>query len=1256
MSDGRSVEPGTREQMLSPGGPPGTMLAPAHTTSVTDALRLASPRHAARFHLLRAIGAGGCGVVYEAYDAEREARVALKTLAHLDADSLMRFKREFRALADVGHPNLVTLYELSSEGDEWFFTMELVEGVDFLRWVLAPGAHGPARLRGALHGLATGLVALHDAGKLHRDVKPSNAMVTPEGRVVLLDFGLVTELQGAGALRTMSRDVVGTPAYMAPEQLLGEESTPASDWYGVGVVLYEALTGELPFRGNVLELLTRKATDDAPDPRAVAPDAPEDLSELCVALLARRPDERPPGAEVLRRLGVVGVAKRRSTRRVAGSSGLIGRDAELAELNAAMTSLGAGGAQAVAVLGRSGMGKTALVRAFIERLQRHRDVVLLEGRCYQHESVPYKAVDAIVDALAHYLAALPTADAAALLPRDVHALVRLFPVLARVQAVLEAPSRGREPVDLQEARRRAFGAMRELLARLGDRRPIVVVIDDLQWGDTDSAALLAEVLRPPDAPAVLLVVSCRTENVADSALGRLLGHDGRGADREVSARTVNVGPLPDEGARALALSLLPAGAEPERERLAERIAREAGGSPFFIAELSRWTVGADADGRLDAPEHVSLDGFIQDRVARLPEDARRLLEAVAVAGVPMEESVAFRAAGLRPGELQPLVLLQREQLLAERPVRGGREVETYHDRIRESVVATIPGEALREHHRRIARALESAGHADEAMAMHFVEAGERELGARYVADAAERAAAALAFDHAARLYRVALDLASHDGARARALRVQLAHALANAGRGLDAARAYLAASGAAEGTEALDLRRRAAEQFVRCGYVAEGLAVGSEVLRALAMPPPTTRGGALASMLWRRARLRARGLGFTQRGAADVAANQLALVDTCAAVAVNLMPLDPIAATDYATRHLILALDAGEPERLARAMIPEVFYSAFQGTRTARRTARLVTFTRDVATRAGTPQALGYAELCTGGAAFLEGRFDDAIEPAGRAMALFRDHCTGRAWEVVTSELFVAWSLGLLGRIEEMTRHAEAAAADAESRGDIYATATNRFLLAYRARIAEDDPDEARRDIDRGMRGWPSEEFYFPHIHALYARAEAALYTGDARGAWETLATDWPRLERLQILRSQFLLHFHSEQRARVALALAARGEETERFLGLAEKDARRIARERTRWSLPQAELAYAGIAKLRGRTAESLEHVQRAVTGFDAAGMTLFAAAARFHHGTLRGGAEGDRERDTAQAALAAIGVRAPERYARLVAPGLGS
>ena len=266
------------------------------------------------FEVLAVLGEGAMGAVYRVRELASGRVLALKTAHNANAKSLKQFKQEFRVVADVVHPNLVSLGELVVDGSQWYFTMELIEGVDFLEYIwsefeqlhngkarpafvqpIKPSADSPRlsgeqlkRLRHALTQLAAGISALHAHGMLHRDIKPANVMVTTDSRLRLLDFGLV-ELQDetphAGRL-------AGTVAYMSPEQAARLPVDEASDWYAVGVMLYETLTGQFPINITDKDALEKKQQIDPPPPNTLVAGVPKDLNDLCMALLSRVPDER----------------------------------------------------------------------------------------------------------------------------------------------------------------------------------------------------------------------------------------------------------------------------------------------------------------------------------------------------------------------------------------------------------------------------------------------------------------------------------------------------------------------------------------------------------------------------------------------------------------------------------------------------------------------------------------------------------------------------------------------------------------------------------------------------------------------------------------------------------------------------------------------------------------------------------------------------------------------------------------------------
>jgi predicted ATPase len=466
-------------------------------------------------------------------------------------------------------------------------------------------------------------------------------------------------------------------------------------------------------------LVEKQQSEPAPA-RELIPAVPEDLSALCSGLLRKDPGARPSQDEIARILSAARAEHAEGRSSSTGPTSLfVGRQAHLAELGDAFAKTKEGRAVVVLVHGSSGVGKTALARRFLDGLRRDESAAVLSGRCYEQETVPYKALDSLVDALSHYLMRLPTAETESLLPRDVLALTRLFPVLRQVEAVALARRRVMAIPDSLEQRRRGFQALRELLGRLADRSPLVLFIDDLQWGDADSAALLIDLFRPPDPPPLLLIGCYRREDALDSPL--LKAFSLRPSVSEgLEVRELVVGELAPPEAEEMARSLL-ASSGTSRSLSAESIARESRGNPLFIDELARY-IGELAEplaGELVASEDVRLDDVIWARVSRLPAEARQLLETVAVAGQPLDRATARRAAGLRENDQPALAVLRTGRLL--RGTGGAREdqIEIYHDRIRQTVISHLTAQAREALHERLAFALETSSAPDpESLAIH----------------------------------------------------------------------------------------------------------------------------------------------------------------------------------------------------------------------------------------------------------------------------------------------------------------------------------------------------------------------------------------------------------------------------------------------------------------------------------------------------------------------------------------------------------
>jgi serine/threonine protein kinase len=1232
------------------------------------------------YDVVAELGQGGMGVVYKAIDRRRGQAVALKTLQGFSPSALLRFKKEFRTLAEVTHPNLVTLYEPISDGTHWYFTMELVEGVDFLRHVrggaissartlsdrlllgamrndegiadnsgrnYSLSAEQVSRLRAALRQLAEGIEALHTAGKLHRDIKPGNVLVTPQGRVVLLDFGLAADLGTLGRHESSRPHLAGTVPYMSPEQVACQPLSRASDWYSVGVMLFEALTGRRPFEGDLQTMMQTKRERDAPSPTSLVADLPTDLATLTEQLLRRDPESRPSGRDILQRLSGT---KDTLPAAPMTETPFLGRDRELAALREAFEDVRRGRTRTVLVHSPSGMGKSALVRHFLASAAAQEDVVVLVGRCYERESVPYKALDSLVDALSGYLRRLTDAEVQALLPRDASLLARVFPVLERVKAVAEAPRRAVDLPDAHELRHRAFAALRELLARLGDRRRLILFIDDLQWGDTDSGLLLADLVRPPDAPALLLIASYRREDRDTSPCVRaLLQSPDLAADR----RELAVDALDEVEARELARALLGPAAPAE---LVESIAHESGGNPLFVQELAH-PMRAVSGSELRAGGRISLDEMLWTRIERLPADERRLLEIVAIAGRPLAQTLARQAAELEADERPLVAHLRSVRLLRGTGSVESVEIETYHDRIRETVTAHLTPEMLTAHHGRLARVLEASGPFDaELLAFHLHQAGDRLRAGDCYARAAEQASQALAFDWAARLYRRSLELRTLHGEEERALRVHLAESLAHAGRGPEAAREYLHAAEGAGPDEALELRRRAALHLLTCGHYREGLDTLRPLLDAAGLRVPSSPSRALLSLLLLRLRLRLRGARFMLRRPQEIDPNDIRYIDLCRSVGVGLFPMDILVAWCFLTRGLLRALDAGDGPRIARGLALEAsFLVSGGGQRRARRAAQALEAADRLARAGDDPSAAGLVLLTRGMAAFSAGRWAEACALYDQSEAIFREHGIGAAFEINLARLYSLLALYYRGEIGEISRRGALLYQEARERDD-FLTVMLAGLVKLYGPLAEDDPDGVRRGLAEIVEHCPEEGVDLLRHNVRVWQLNLDLYCGDGAAALKRLGEPLAPMERVLVSRSRHLSIPWQYKRGCCFLAAAESSRARSSLLKSALRCARRLRSEELPWADGLADLLRAGAAACSGDRESAAAILRQVLATFDAAGMLLHAAVARRRLGECLAGADGRAMIEQADAVMRDHGIRNPLRLAALNAPGFAA
>jgi tetratricopeptide (TPR) repeat protein len=960
--------------------------------------------------------------------------------------------------------------------------------------------------------------------------------------------------------------------------------------------------------------------------------------------LRRDPEARPSGETVLRALGAADATE--EVRSQPQRAPFVGRLRELDQLKAAFADSRDGKPVTVLVHGESGVGKSALVRQFLDRLRGEvRGAVVLAGRCYERESVPYKALDGVIDSLARWMMRIPPVEAAGLLPLRANLLAQVFPVLQRVEVILKAPGSAPAPVDPVELRHRTFQALRELFVRASARHPLAIAIDDLQWADADSLALLSEILHPPDAPSLLLIGTLRPVEGAPNLAAlagevRQLPLDRLGPDESrqlvtLLAERTELGRLSADSTRA--------------------IADEARGHPLFIDELVRH---AAAEGEINIRrEKLHLEDALWSRIRRLEAPERRLLELVTVAGGPLPLAAAARA--FSDGEPDTATVTRLASLLRGanlvRSSRGADEaLEPYHDRVRASVREHLDDAALPEMHKRLALALEQSDADPETLSHHFHGAGDALRAAQYADLAAEQAARALAFERAVTLYRLALQL-DPDGQATRERQIGLGEALATLGRCGDAALCFLTAAKLARAVESLELQRRASEQLLISGHIDEGLVGIRTVLTHFDLKLAPTPRRALASLLARRAQLRLRGLGFKETPANEVPVSLLRRIDGCWSVAMGLGMVDTIRAADFQTRHLLYALSAGEPYRIARALAMEAAFMAATG-RNPARAEELLHIGRTLAEKTGLPHAIGMCELSDGVSSFLRGEWKRAHAACQRALEILRERCVNVPWELGTANQFSMLSLSRMGHIAEMSRLMPELRRSARERGNLYEAIVLRAGLMLLPSLAADDPAHTREDVQETFEKWSTQGFQMQHFWEVYSKAYIDLYQNDGRTALDRITARWPTLERSLILKTRYVRYEALNLRALASMATSTRlppgAEERDLLIKQAEKDTRELSHAAP-WAQAVAKLLEAGIAAVRGQTARAISLIDQAIPAFEAVDMYLYATVARRRRGELEGGPSGEALVAAADAWMAEQKIRAPRRMCALLAPG---
>lgn len=950
------------------------------------------------------------GVVYLGRDLRRDMDVAIKFRGITHHDATLWIKREFRSVASLRHPNLVELYELVAHEQSCYFTMEYLPGVDPREWVTKPTTAAipvidsnhttrsvvpiqeartevsltpvapPAvrtvpevdfgRVRTCLAQLAEGLAFLHSRGVIHRDVKPSNALVV-NGTVKLLDFGLALERRRAEEELARETRLVGTAAYLAPEYIEKLTVSPAMDIYALGVVAFELVTGAPPFGGTLHVLARSRQKLSLPRASSLNNKVPEDLDDLIDAMLTPDPLRRPTPLQIATRL-TGNLSTPRPVRRLAR---FVGRDTELGQLEARIGQTAAHG-RLVLVTGPSGVGKTALVEEALGRA-RDGDTISWRGRCHERERVPYRAFDFIIDDLATELA-----GNARLVSQLEHAgaLARVFPTLG---AVIESiigevpPAAG----DLRVERERALIAMCAVFRHALEAAPRgVVLIDDLQWADEDSLELLALLVERVGRP--LTIIATLSSEVGDLDRMRWV-LERLGAAAEV----IEVAPMqPHELVEVLA-DVAP---EAPTERLLAA-ARLAAGSPYLAELIGRELADTDIADPNDAEAR---------RLQRLDDRERKVAEIAALSAGSTTFEQLRALAELPSAQLQSVLhSLEDGRIVRVTPSASGDPVYVfYHQRLRDATQAAMTPAARASVHRTFATWLEREAATPDQLAYHWQHAGEPARAARAATAAADNARAQLAWGLAADWYGRALELGADRGVRA-----ARAECLFLGGKLADAAVDFeTLASREAVSLDGDRWRVRAAESYIKLGELKRGLSIIDGVLARRGQPRAKGR----AASAVRAVRVAARWL--VPASLRSRAASDDVLAAAYRVIASFLSTPYPIESFEYVLRGIDRAEGAGDhaAQSMGMAMLAAYLATGSLG----RFGDRAIASAQRLSLQSGTPYPRMVAAGCSGIVATLRGNWSGmrlAHEEGSRICVKLG---LERSWEA--SFLRAYWALG----------------------------------------------------------------------------------------------------------------------------------------------------------------------------------------------------------------------------------------------------
>jgi serine/threonine protein kinase/tetratricopeptide (TPR) repeat protein len=737
-----------------------------------------------RYAVLKKLGEGGKGVVFKARDTALNRIVAVKMLKSeaITGEAYSRFMTEAQAVAKLNHPNIVSIYDIGKENGKQFFVLEFVDG-ESLRDLMGTYPDGKCDVETVLKiamDVCSALQYAHSQNILHRDVKPENVMITRDGTAKLMDFGLAKMVDQPHV--TQEGVIVGTVAYIAPEQALGKGADARSDLYSFGAVLYEALSGKPPFPADDPIKIIFGHIHDRPAPlEKQNPKAPHALVDCIMKLLEKDPEKRYQSAEdLLKALRQISEEFLRDTlmpghrpnvlvphQRTAASREvpLIDRVEEMNLLRETVDRTIHGEGGLVLLYGEAGIGKTRLARE-LRAYARLRGVQVLYGRCpalFRMDGVPPYTIwnDVIKDYMENSN------------PEQLYRVIGYYPAEI-VKLVPELTQRLRVippslPISPDQKQNRLFEAVTQFIVNISRETPLLIVLDDLQWTDPSSLLLLHYLARGVEKTPLLLLGAYRSTDIdAKHPLSPVLTELNRERlPQSVSLKRMSLNEVSELIKNILEQDDVPA-------EFCKLVYEKTRGNPFFTEEVlkslkeeeivyrheNKWAFKDIS--KIDFPENVK--NIVKTRINRLDEDCQSVLTLASFIGNDFTLDALSGVTGIEEDKLlETMEKTLKTGLVKERIIRD-EDVYSFADVIvRDVVHEEVSHIRHKKLHGTVGRALEKvyAQKIDEhysELALHFLESGEKDEALGYFLKAAEKARRVYAHNEAFSYFQHALQL------------------------------------------------------------------------------------------------------------------------------------------------------------------------------------------------------------------------------------------------------------------------------------------------------------------------------------------------------------------------------------------------------------------------------------------------------------------------------------------------------------------